>query len=348
MSDAALRLAYAGLHPDRAADLIERFGGIERLVAAAGRGGGGMSAGARDAVRVPAAQRRAALAANRISFVVPGDTAYPAHLAALPDAPPGLFVVGDLPGSPGVAVVGTRRCTRYGLRLAEAYGRAIAAAGWTLVSGLARGIDGAAHRGTVAAGGLGVGVLGCGVDVAYPKVNQGLARRLLAGGGALVSEYPPGSPPLAWRFPPRNRIISGLSRAVVVVEAGVRGGALITARKALDQGIAVFAVPGDVERDTSRGCNLLIRDGAHPVLDPEDLIEELALLLGPPHGGMSGSSPAGGDPILELIALSGEMALDVLAERLDRSVGSLLADVVRLEAAGRVGFDGATVFARGR
>jgi DNA processing protein len=225
------------------------------------------------------------LAKAGIGVVVRGGDGYPGRLAELPDGPPVLFVRGVFPELAAVAVVGTRRCTEYGKRLAAEYGAAIAEAGWCVVSGLARGIDGAAHHGVVAAGGRGVAVLGSGVDVMYPAEHAGLARRLVEGGGAVVSEYPPGTPPEGWRFPPRNRIISGLASAVVVVEAGVKGGALITAGYALAHGRPVFAVPGDVRRATSEGCNRLIRDGAHPVLDPDDLVEELSLVLGPPRAG---------------------------------------------------------------
>jgi DNA processing protein len=210
-----------------------------------------------------------------------GTAAYPAVLGDRPGSPDVLFIRGRWPKQPAVAVVGTRRCTAYGRNLATAYGHAIAEAGWVLVSGLARGIDGAAHRGTVAAEGAGIAVLGCGLDIAYPREHAALRDQLIAGGGAVVSEYPPGTPPEAWRFPPRNRIISGASRAVVVVEAAIKGGALITAHTALDQGIPVFATPGDVGRASAAGCNQLIRDGAHPVLDPADLIAELELILGP-------------------------------------------------------------------
>jgi DNA processing protein len=193
-----------------------------------------------------------------------------------------LFVRGQIPTLPTVAIVGTRRCTTYGRHLAFEYGGAVADAGWCVSSGLARGIDGAAHKGVTSAGGVGVAVLGCGVDVAYPAEHAALASALVSGGGGVITEYPPGSPPEPWRFPPRNRIISGMAAAVVVVEAAVTGGALITAGYALTQGRVVFAVPGDIRRASSAGCNLLIRDGAHPVLDPDDLIEELSLVLGQP------------------------------------------------------------------
>ena len=166
--------------------------------------------------------------------------------------------------APAVAVVGTRKCTRYGLSLAESFGAALARAGWTTVSGLARGIDAAAHRGTLAAGGEAVAVLGSGVDVVYPQENRVIYDQIVAGQGAVISEYPPGTRPDRWRFPARNRLIAAISSAVVVVEAGAKGGALITARLAAEIGRPVFAVPGDVDRPASVGCNLLIRDGAIP------------------------------------------------------------------------------------
>lgn len=346
MSDATLRLAHAGFQPDRLAGLLERHGGASAVLREVL--GGGIKAGsdAVAAVRVDAAQRRRELRALGIDFVVRGRGGYPAHLGEMPDAPPGLFVRGELPSSPGVAVVGTRKCTKYGLDIAAGYGRAIAAAGWILVSGLARGIDGAAHRGTVGGGGRGVAVLGGGLDAIYPREHASLAAKLLEFGGAVVSEYPPGAAPLARRFPPRNRIISGLSRAVVVVEAGVKGGALITARLALDQGVTVFAVPGDIERDSSRGCNLLIRDGAHPVLDRADLVEELALLLGPPAPAQP--SGAGGEPDEVTAVLgAGAVPIDELAARIGLSMPAALAAVGRLEAEGKVEFDGAVVRANG-
>ena len=225
----------------------------------------------------------------------------------------------------GVAIVGTRRCTQYGRSIARNLGHAVATAGWPVISGLARGIDAAAHEGTLDGSGGGFAVLGCGVDVIYPADNAGLAARLLANSGGLVSEYPPGTPPAPFRFPARNRIIAGLSDAVVVVEAAVTGGALITARLALDQGKDVLAVPGDINRATSEGCNLLIRDGAHPVLSSEDLIESLERILGPP--------PRHAAP--EPLPADGQM-LDQVLEQSDRPVGAVLAEVVRAELARRL------------
>ncbi len=278
MSDARLRLAFAGMHPDRSRELRERFGGAAGTLRAIERGDVRASEHVREGARVDGAARRSELEALGVSVLFRGDPSYPISLDRYEDAPDVLFVRGGLPPQPGVAIVGTRRCTAYGRELARAYGRAAAEAGWPVISGLARGIDGEAHRGVVDAGGTGVVVLGCGIDVAYPREHERLGRQILDGGGAIVTEYPPGSPPGGWRFPPRNRIIAGLSAAVVVVEAARTGGALITAVKAAEYGVPVFAMPGDVDRKASEGCNLLIRDGAFPVLDPDDLVAELGLV----------------------------------------------------------------------
>ena len=206
MSDAhRLQLAFSGLHPERIRDLTNRFGGPAAAIAAITRRRVNASEAIRSNLAVPAVRREAELTSLGINVVRRGVPAYPAHLDQYEDAPDLLFVRGDLPTVPGVGIVGTRRCTAYGLELAEAYGVAVAEAGWPVVSGLARGIDGAAHRGMVAAGGRGVAVLGCGIDVTYPKEHRRLGDQILELGGAIVSEYPPGSRPDAWRFPPRNR-----------------------------------------------------------------------------------------------------------------------------------------------
>ena len=276
-------MAFSGLHPIRSRELRDRFGGASKAVAAVERGRVKASDAIRGNLAAPADQRRAELSSFGIEAVYRGGPAYPDHLDVFEDAPDVLFVRGTLPQDPGVGIVGTRKCTAYGLELAEAYGRAVATTGWLVVSGLARGIDGAAHRGMVSVSGVGIAVLGCGIDVTYPREHRRLGEQILEAGGAIVSEYPPGSRPDAWRFPPRNRIIAGLSAAVVVVEAAKTGGALITAVKAAEYGIPVFAMPGDVDRRTSEGTNRLIRDGAFPVLDPDDLIEELDLVYGLSH-----------------------------------------------------------------
>jgi DNA processing protein len=215
--------------------------------------------------------------------------------------PPDLYVRGVLHERPGVAIVGTRRATRYGIDLAESFGGAVARSGWSVVSGLARGVDAAAHRGCLTSGGHAVAVLGTGIDVVYPKQNARVFEEILSRGGALLSEYPPGTPPDRWRFPARNRIIAAVSVAVVVVEAARTGGALITARLGAELGRPVFVVPGDVDRQSSVGCNMLIRDGAHPVLGASDLIEELSLIIGPPESAPHiGVIPATGLSVSEL------------------------------------------------
>lgn len=259
-----------------------------------------------------------------MEIVEAGSSGYPQGLYDL-EEPPRLHVLGHLSEPSGVAVVGTRRCTRYGSGLADAFGRAIASSGWTTVSGLARGIDAAAHRGCVSVGGHAVAVLGCGADVCYPRENAPLYRDILATGGAIVSEYPPGTPPDRWRFPARNRIIAAMSVAVVVVEAAATGGALITARLAGEIGRPVFVVPGDVDRAASIGCNRLIKDGAHPVLGPDDLVEELSLVLGPPQRGRASS------PIPEA-----GIALEDLPEFWGVSLGEALTRVGRMEIEGAV------------
>lgn len=250
---------------------------------------------------------------------------YPAGLTDL-EQRPDLYLLGRMSDRPRIAIVGTRRATTYGFELAAAFGSACANAGWTVVSGLAWGIDAQAHRGCLAGAGHGVAVLGSGVDVCYPRRNRGLYERLLETGGAVLSEYPPGTPPDRWRFPARNRIIAAMSGAVVVVEAAERGGALITARLAAEIGRPVFVVPGDVDRPTSKGCNLLIRDGAHPVLGVDDLITEASFVLGPPARAGSDGRPVP-DEGIDVEDLPGHWGVPV---------GEALVELGLLEAAGAV------------
>lgn len=206
------------------------------------------------------------------------DPSYPALLKAIEDPPPVLFVRGSLQPSDdrAVAVVGSRRSSAYGRLVAEDLSRQLVAYGLTVVSGLAPGIDTAAHQGALRAAGRTLAVLGCGLDVCYPRENQALAEAI-AERGALVSEFPLGTPPEAWRFPARNRIISGLSRAVVVIEAPLNSGALITADFALEQGREVLAVPGNVNNWRHAGCHRLIKEGARLVEEARDVLEALGL-----------------------------------------------------------------------
>jgi DNA processing protein len=342
MKDVRLQVAFGGLHPDRVRKLYADHGPkgtLRRLEAGVVE----TTERARTAIAVSAEVRRCELAAANIDVLYHGDPGYPEHLAVLPDAPDVLFVRGVVTSNPAVAVVGTRRCTSYGKRIADAYGRAIAAAGWPLVSGLARGIDGSAHCGTVAADGVGIAVLGSGIDVMYPREHRDLARALIDLGGAVISESPPGTPPEGWRFPPRNRVISGLAGAVVVVEATVKGGALITAGIALDHGRQVFAVPGDVGRASSEGCNLLIRDGAFPVLSPDDLVESLELVLGPAPSRATKHKDAvldGPDRRLVDLISSGVCAVDDLLAELGVAVAEALVLLGGLELRGLIRSDG--------
>jgi len=204
------------------------------------------------------------------------DPRYPEHLRTIYDPPPVLYVRGELRPEDdwAVAMVGTRRASAYGREAARTLAGDLARAGVTIISGLARGIDGQVHRAALEVGGRTIAVLGSGIDIIYPWENSKLAEEIV-GHGALVSEYGLGIPPEASNFPPRNRIISGLSRGVVVVEAGERSGALITADFAADQGRDVFAVPGSIFQRGSQGTNRLIRDGAQPVLCANDVLEAL-------------------------------------------------------------------------
>jgi len=214
-----------------------------------------------------------------ISFITWDDEAYPAPLRHIPDPPLFLFAKGSYRPAHTVAlaIVGTRNASVRGILFAEKLASDLAALGITVVSGLAIGIDSAAHRGALKAGGQTIAVMGSGLDVPYPRANRDLIERI-AGSGVVFSEYPLGTPPEKWRFPMRNRIVSGLSMGVVVVEAGIKSGALITARMALDQGREVFAVPGGVSDERYAGTNKLIKDGAKLVEDIKDILEEYPFL----------------------------------------------------------------------
>jgi DNA processing protein len=215
-----------------------------------------------------------------VGVVVWGDADYPARLQGISSAPPVLYLRGRLEAGDdaAVAIVGSRHATAYGEAVARELGMELSRRGLTIVSGLARGIDAAAHRGALAAGGRTLAVLGSGLEEIYPPEHRGLADEVAASGG-LLSEFPLQTPPLRPNFPRRNRIISGLSLGVVVVEAGVGSGALITAHHALDQGREVFAVPGRVHARYSEGCNRLIKAGAKLVENWEDVFVELVPTL---------------------------------------------------------------------
>lgn len=216
------------------------------------------------------------LGGNIVTFT---DEDYPANLKPLDEAPPLLYVLGSLKkqDSLAVAVVGSRRATAYGRATAERLSFDLATRGVTIVSGLATGVDAAAHRGAIKAGGRTVAVLGCGLDIDYPASNRRLRERVVSA-GALVTEFSMGTKPLPGNFPKRNRIVSGLSLGIVVVEAASKSGTFSTVKWAADQGREVFAVPGDINRRTSSGTNRLISDGAKLTTCADDVLEEIGVL----------------------------------------------------------------------
>ena len=210
-----------------------------------------------------------------IHFIYHTDADYPDKLKILTDSPLALFYKGRLPGKEkAIAIVGSRIPTAYGVEMASYFARELAQKGISIISGMAFGIDVAAHKGALDAGGFTYGVLGCGPDVVYPKENFSVYEGMIGQGG-ILSEYKPGEPPMSYRFPERNRIISGLSDGVLVVEAKAKSGSLITADQALEQGKDVFALPGRATDILSEGCNWLIREGARIVTEPNHILEEL-------------------------------------------------------------------------
>jgi len=211
-----------------------------------------------------------------VRIITVDDTAYPPALRNTPDPPLFLYIKGDLPHEDGVAIVGTRKPTHYGLTVTHRIAYELAAAGLTIVSGLARGIDTQAHRGALAAKGRTIAVLGCGIDIVYPPENRDLLERI-SGNGAVVTENPFGTKPEAGYFPARNRIISGLSRGTVIIEATEDSGSLITANYTIEQGRKLFSVPGNISSPSSRGTNSLIKQGAVLVESSDDILRCLGI-----------------------------------------------------------------------
>ncbi|MCU0840188.1 MAG: DNA-processing protein DprA [Thiobacillaceae bacterium] len=265
-------------------------------------------------------------------FIPITDPAYPARLKSLPDAPPWLYLKGDtaLLDRPMLAIVGSRNATPQGLRDARAFAQTLAEAGLVIVSGLALGVDAAAHEGGLA-GGTSLAVVGTGLDRVYPARHKELAHRLAAQ-GAILSEFPLGTPPRPGHFPRRNRIISGLALGVLVVEAAVDSGSLITARLAAEQGREVFALPGSIHSPLAKGCHRLIKEGAKLVECAEDLLEELRWQWTPP-APIPAEQPR--DGLLELMGAQ-PVALDSLALRSGLTVENLSAMLLSLELDGRV------------
>jgi DNA processing protein len=293
---------------------------------------------ARSRVRSGEAERRAdeqLRLAERLRVRIVGwdESDYPQYLRETYDPPPVLYVLGVLAtdeGSRSVAIVGSRAASPEGRTHARALARDLAAVGVTIVSGLARGIDVAAHRGALDAGGRTVAVLGSGLDRLYPPEHQEVAATLVTR-GALVSEFPLGTVPAPGHFPRRNRVIAGWSRAVVVVEAAEKSGALSTARFALDEGREVFAVPGHPSSPGSAGTNRLIRDGARLVRDAADVAEEIGLVIE-----VTEPSPAADDDVLRLLRPDAPASLEELTSRSGRPVPELLSRLAELEIQERV------------
>lgn len=275
-----------------------------------------------------------------------GEPGYPPLLAQIPDPPLLLYIRGDVRrlSRPALAVVGSRNATVQGRANAHGFAQALAGAGLTIVSGLALGIDAAAHEGALAAGGEPAGgtvaVVGTGPDLVYPARNRALCERILAGGGCIVSEYPVGTPPLPANFPKRNRIISGLSAGVLVVEAAAQSGSLITARQAAEQGRDVFAIPGSIHAALAKGCHLLIREGAKLVDTAQDVLEALAIspLPGMAAGGIGHAGPAVPDGCAPLLAALGHDPVepDLLLAATGGTAGELSGGLLLLELAGLV------------
>ncbi len=291
-------------------------------------------------------EQLARLKARGAQMIIWDDPGFPARLKQIPLPPPLLFVQGTIEPQDdlAVALVGTRGASYYGLKTGRRLAGALATRGLTVVSGLARGIDAAAHRGALENGGRTLAVLGCGLDVVYPPENRELYEKIPEQ-GALISEFPLGTPPEAKNFPVRNRIISGLALGVVVVEAGVRSGTSITVQFALDQGREVFAVPGPVDSPTSVGPHLLIQQGAKLVMDVEDILQELPgvklgpgpLVAGP---GRLAETPGPGvappeDPLLAFLG-SDPMRLDELVQAAKLPASEVLSRLTILELQGLV------------
>lgn len=345
---AALALAsVAGLGPayiKRLADLAGSFTEIERV---------GPEAAAEHSVPQALISRiRSLTRANRdaaqrtldrarrlgIRVTAYTDPDYPALLKEIADPPPVLFIKGSLEPADrvSVAIVGTRKSSPAGLGLAEEFGRELAASGVTVVSGLALGVDGAAHRGALEAdGGRTIAVLGSGVDVIYPRSHEALSERIASGRGAVISEFEPGTPPDRHHFPRRNRIVSGLSLATVVVEAPERSGSLITARLAMEQGREVLAVPYPARSPGGSGSNRLIREGAHLVERLDDVLSVIEMRAGSlrlRRAAQAASEPA--HPVLD--QLSAPSGLDELRARTGLPTPDLLAELTKLEMDGRI------------
>ncbi|MHB1331861.1 MAG: DNA-processing protein DprA [Sulfuriferula sp.] len=319
--------------------LLSAFGGPEQIYAASGSALKSyltqpvvqrVRAGVDDAAIEPALRW---LDAPGNHLVTLADSDYPPRLLEIPDPPPLLYLKGrrELLSATMFAIVGSRNATPQGASNAEAFASALSQAGLSIVSGLALGIDAAAHRGGLAGGAGSLAVVGTGLDIVYPARNKTLAHQL-AEGGALVSEFPIGTPSIAANFPRRNRIISGLSLGCLVVEAALQSGSLITARLAAEQGREVFAIPGSIHSPVARGCHALIKQGAKLVESAQDVLDELHWQVAIP---APLASAAGDDPLLSALGFE-PVSLDVLAERCGLTPDRLSAMLLERELQGCV------------
>jgi len=342
MSDAAawVRLAgVPGLGPAGARKLLAAFG-LPQHVFAADPAALAAVVGDKLAGRILAHDAGAAIEQALAWLAEPGhhlitlaDADYPPSLLEIPDPPILLYVQGraELLARPAVAVVGARNATPQGIDNAENFARALSRGGLTIVSGLALGIDAAAHRGALDGPGATVAVVGTGADRIYPAKNEALARRIAAE-GAIVSEFPLGTGPLRENFPRRNRLISGLSRGVLVAEAAERSGSLITARLAAEQGREVFAIPGSIHSPVSKGCHQLIREGAKLVDRAAHVLEELGLETAP--AAPATATPPAADKLLAAMGFD-PVSMDELVARTGLTAAEVSAKLLELELAGQ-------------
>jgi DNA processing protein len=275
-----------------------------------------------------------------LTYVALDEPGYPTLLSSIGDPPIGLWVRGRLPEAPNVAIVGSRAASSAALEIAHGLGASLARHGLSIVSGLARGCDGRAHEGALDGHGETIAVLGCGLDQTYPAEHAALAASVAAH-GAVISEFPPGTPPLPPHFPLRNRIISGLSRAVIVVEAGEKSGSLITAACALEQGREVMVVPGPVLSGRNRGAHALLRDGATLVESAADVLRALSSAMPwlEPPSAVAERAPGSGDedPILAALDVDEPRDVDDLVARTGLAPAAILVRLTELELDGLAG-----------
>lgn len=357
----AALLSASGISPAVAGRLIARFGAAATAWQASGEELASVLSDASRQALLTLRKKKpdlpadiaAACEAKNIAMCTIEDEDYPALLREIFQPPLILFYRGTLlPNASRLAMVGARRASTYGKHVAEAMAADLARQGVTVVSGAARGIDTASHRGALTAGRT-VAVLGCGLDVVYPPENGRLLAEI-AERGAVISEYPPGTRPLAAFFPARNRIISGLSRGTIVVEAAEKSGSLITAELALSEGRDVFAVPGSIYSDTSRGCHRLIQQGAKLVVDAVDVLAEYAPERPLSKGGKQGAPPPSGDlspeeqAVYDVLAFDTALTVDEIIYRLHGrpDVSNVAFLLLQMELAGWVEADENRAYSR--